>query len=151
MKRILLTGAALVLAGGMAWAGGHGQGQGMMNGGFFNRMAQIDAHDDGVISDDEAAAEVESVFLAMDADDDGERTEEEYMPVRLGPGQGLNAERQKQMQERKRSRFAPMDTDKNGKVSKAEFIAAGKARFAAADSDGDGKITPWEFRAQHWR
>jgi Ca2+-binding EF-hand superfamily protein len=114
-------------------------------------MAQIDSNDDGVISDDEAAAQVESVFLAMDADDDGELTEEEFMTVRMGPGQGLNSARRKQMEERKRARFVEMDADKSGKVSKSEFIAAGKARFLAADGDGDGKVTPWEFRGQHWR
>ena len=55
------------------------------------------------------------------------------------------------MQERKKARFGEMDTDKNGKVSQAEFIAGGKARFQAADTDKDGKVTPWEFRAQRWQ
>lgn len=156
IRMVALAGIAFAFVSGAAladdgWVPGRGQGQGMMNGGFMSRLAQIDSNDDGVISDDEAAAQVESVFLAMDADDDGELTEEEYMTLRMGPGQGLNAERQKQMQERKRARFAPMDADKNGKVSKAEFIAAGKARFEAADTDGDGKVSPWEFRAQHWQ
>ena len=135
------------------WGWGRGPGSGMMmgqGGGFMGRMATIDENHDGVISDDEAASQVEAVFLAMDADDDGELTEEEYMTVRMGPQNGWNEDRQKAMQERKRARFAPMDTDKSGKVSKAEFIAAGKARFEAADTDKDGKVTPWEFRAQRW-
>lgn len=136
------------------WGRGPGAGQGMMMGqgpGFMTRMATIDSNDDGVISDDEAAAQVESVFAAMDADDDGELTEEEYMSVRMGPQRGFNEERQKMMQDRKKARFGEMDTDKSGTVSKAEFIAAGKARFEAADTDKDGKVTPWEFRAQRWR
>lgn len=127
---------------GWAWGGGHGY--------MMQRMTAIDANSDGAISDDEAAAQVESVFLAMDTDEDGELTLEEFMAVRMGPGEGRNAERQKAMQERKKARFTEMDTDKSGKVSKAEFIAAGKARFQAADTDKDGKVTPWEFRAQHW-
>lgn len=129
---------------GWGWRDGPGPGMMMMMG----RMGAIDTNDDGIISDDEAAAQVEAVFAAMDGDDDGELTVEEYMSVRMGPRWGYNPERQKLMQERKKARFAEMDTDKNAKVSKAEFILAGKARFEAADSDKDGKITPWEFRAQ---
>jgi Ca2+-binding EF-hand superfamily protein len=171
MKKILMTSAILALMAGTVmpaqaqegdndwgwhmWGWGNGSGQHMMMGGrgFMGRMAAIDNNNDGVISDDEAAAQVESVFAAMDADDDGELTEEEYMAVRMGPGfgQGRNAERQKVMQERKKARFDEMDADKSGKVSKPEFIAGGKARFEAADTDKDGKVTPWEFRAQHWQ
>lgn len=122
-----------------------GMGQGMMQ-----RMRQIDANSDGVISDDEAAAQVESVFATMDADDDGNLTEDEYMAVRMGGGPGFNTERQAAMQARKKERFAAMDPDKDGKVTQAEFITAAKQRFSAADADKDGKVTPWEFRAQRW-
>lgn len=52
------------------------------------------------------------------------------------------------MQDRKKARFTEMDTDKSGKVSKAEFLTAGKARFDAAVTDKDGRVTPWEFLAQ---
>lgn len=174
MKRTTLRAALLVLALGAAsfpaladddgsgdwgwqmwgWGNGPGGGQGMMMGqGFMGRMAAIDTNNDGVIGDDEAAAQVEAVYAAMDADDDGELIEEEYMAVRMGPGfgPGFNKDRQRAMQARKKARFGDMDSDKNGKVSKAEFIAGGKARFEAADTDKDGKVTPWEFRAQHWQ
>ncbi|MDO8353820.1 MAG: hypothetical protein Q7T14_10175 [Aestuariivirga sp.] len=136
------------------WGWGNGPGSGgMMGQGMMGRMAAIDSNNDGIIGDDEAAAQVESVFAAMDGDGDGELTEEEYMSVRMGPGfgQGRNEERQKAMQERKKARFAEMDTDKSGNVSQAEFIAGGKARFQAADTDKDGKVTPWEFRSQRWQ
>lgn len=137
------------------WGGwwGHGKmmgpGSGMM-GTMIGPFGTIDTNDDGIISEDEAASRVELVFTAMDADEDGELTEQEFMSVRMGPGQGLNAERQKVMQERKKARFTEMDADKSGKVTKAEFIVAGKARFAAADGDKDGRVTPWEMRAQRW-
>jgi hypothetical protein len=129
------------------WMGGWmhgGRGEGRMR-----RFTVVDVNDDGRISDDEAAAQRELVFIAMDVDDDGELTEEEFMAVRMGPGQGRNEERMKMRQEAKRARFGPMDTDKSGKVSKAEFMAEGKARFVAADSDKDGAVTPWEFRSMH--
>lgn len=149
---LLLIGA-LGLVTGTAYAQCNGQGAGAGQGGqmMLQRFGAIDGNNDGIVSDDEAAAQVENVFAAMDADDDGELTMDEYMSVRMGPGAGLNAERQKLMQERKKARFGEMDSDKSGKVSKAEFIAGGKARFQAADTDKDGKVSPWEFRAQHWQ
>ncbi|MDO6962747.1 EF-hand domain-containing protein [Rhizobium alvei] len=126
------------------WGGGNGPGRQAM----MDRIGAIDSNDDGIISADEAADQVESVYAAMDADDDGELTMEEFMAVRMGPQLGQNEARQKMMQDRKKARFGEMDVDKSGKVSKAEFIAAGKARFEAADTDKDGQVTPWEFRAQ---
>ena len=112
------------------WGWGNGPGSGgMMGQGYMGRMAAIDSNSDGVIGDDEAAAQVESVYAAMDGDDDGELTEDEYMSVRMGPrvGQDRNQERQKVMQERKKARFGEMDADKSGKVSQAEFIAGGRS------------------------
>ncbi|NRP75704.1 hypothetical protein ILFOPFJJ_06627 [Ensifer psoraleae] len=44
------------------------------------------------------------------------------------------------MQERKKIRFAEMDRDKSGKISKAEFMAAGMVRVEAADTDRDGGL-----------
>lgn len=139
------------------WRKGYGQGmkdgmrRGMRQGqqGFMRRFAIIDANDDGRISDDEAAAQRESVFLAMDGNDDGELTETEYMEVRMGTGEGRNEARRAARQEQKRKRFAPMDVDKSGKISKSEWMQAGKQRFSNADSDKDGIVTPWEFRSQH--
>jgi Ca2+-binding EF-hand superfamily protein len=124
--------------------GGRGEGRGGMR-----MMAMIDTNSDGVIGDDEAASRVEGVFLAMDNDGNGEVTLEEYMAVRMGPGEGRNKDRMAQMQEAKKQRFEAMDTDKDGKVTKVQFLDAGKARFLAADSDKDGKVSPWEFRANH--
>lgn len=49
--------------------------------------------------------------------------------------------------------FAAMDTDKDGKVSKKEFVAAqkdaakGEKRFAELDKDNNGHLTQEEFAA----
>ncbi len=126
--------------------GGHGEGRGGHGG---QMMQLIDANADGVIGDDEAAARVENVFMAMDANSSGDITEAEFMAVRMGLGEGRNSERQAMMQERKKARFVEMDADKDGKVTKEQFLSAGKSRFAAADTDKDGKVNPWEFRSQH--
>jgi len=52
----------------------------------------------------------------------------------MGPQDGLDADRQAAMTARKAARFDLMDSDANGGVSKAEFIAAYKAHFDAADA-----------------
>ncbi len=49
--------------------------------------------------------------------------------------------------------FAAMDTDKDGKVSKKEFVAAqkdaakGESRFAQLDKNNDGFLSQEEFAA----
>jgi hypothetical protein len=48
-----------------------------------------------------------------------------------------------------RGRMAETDTDKDGKVSKAEFMANGEKKFAEMDKNGDGNITPDEMKAHH--
>ena len=68
----------------------------------------------------------------------------------MGPQLGYNSQRQAAMQQAKEERFAAMDADADGSVSKEEFLAAAQAHHAAADADGDGKVTPWEQRRQNW-
>ncbi len=144
------AGMGMMQGQGMGMMQGQGMGMGMGQGrGFMRRFAVIDANDDDRISADEAASQRESVFLAMDADDDGELTEDEYMAVRMGMGEGRNKARMEARQAAKKARFAPMDADKSGKVSKVEWMTGGKDRFEAADTDKDGIVTPWEFRSMH--
>lgn len=47
-----------------------------------------------------------------------------------------------------KARLEKMDTDGNGKISKAEAEAAGAAHFAEFDSDGNGSVSFEEFQAQ---
>lgn len=42
---------------------------------------------------------------------------------------------------------AKIDTDANGIVSKAEFMAAQEKRFSEMDGNGDGSITDDEYKA----
>ncbi|MFY0615176.1 MAG: hypothetical protein JXQ99_26840 [Hyphomicrobiaceae bacterium] len=115
--------------------------------GAARRFGAIDTNHDGVVSAEEASANVEAVFAAMDGDNDDQLTETEFMSVRMGRGGGRNKERQVANQDRKKSRFAEMDVDKDAKLSKSEFFESGRKRFVAADADKDGKVTPWEFRS----
>ncbi|MDJ0931770.1 EF-hand domain-containing protein [Breoghania sp.] len=60
---------------------------------------------------------------------------------------GWNQARQNARQAAKADRFAVMDEDGDGKVSKADFLNAAKARVEKADTDKDGKVSPSDFRA----
>jgi len=79
----------------------------------------MDANEDGTATAEESASQADMIFTSMDADDDGSLTLDEFMSVRMGPQDGLEADRQVAMQARKAARFDPMDSDANGAVSKA--------------------------------
>ncbi len=109
----------------------------------------IDENQDGLISEDEAAAWHEEAFLQMDSNEDHILTLEEFMSARLGPGayRTLTPEQETNRFLRKQRRFQAMAPDADGKTSKADFMASGKERYKASDLDGDGQVTVWEFRA----
>ena len=50
---------------------------------------------------------------------------------------------------RHKAMMAKVDTDKDGKISRAEFQARGEQMFKEADANGDGFITPEEGKAAH--
>lgn len=135
---------------GFGFGNGLGYGMGWMHQPGRGRSMMMDANDDGVISAEEAASAADEVFSAMDANDDGILTEGEYMAVRMGPQYGYNADRQAAMQTAKAGRFASIDANADGAVSKAEFLDAAQAHFKDADDDTDGQVTPWEFRRHDW-
>lgn len=45
--------------------------------------------------------------------------------------------------------FEKSDTDGDGVISKAEFMAEAEARFAKMDADSDGNVTKDEAKAHH--
>ncbi len=130
--------------------GGHGKG-GHGKGG--RHMQMIDANGDGVIGDDEAATLADHAFNRIDSDGSGDVSVDEFSTVRGGRhgwrnwfGSGAQNEA---MTEGLKVKFTTLDADKDGKLTKAEFLADAKTRFAAADADKDGKVSPWEFRGQN--
>ena len=166
MRRIVALGVAVLAASallaapaqaqphygfgpGYGFMSGNGYGPGMMQPGR-GRFTMIDTNDDGNISAEEAASAADEVFTAMDNDDDGLLTQEEYMSVRMGPQQGFNPARQAAMQEAKSARYGTMDANKDGSVSKEEFLGAAQSHYGSADGDADGKVSPWEYRRQNW-
>lgn len=139
-RTLQLTATVLALSASFALAQ---QGKG-------GRFDDIDTNKDGRLAFSEVEANAADVFNAMDADSNNELTLEEFMTVRMGPQQGNNPERQAERQADKEARFHEMDADKNGTVTREQFLANVKLRFESADSDGDGKVTRPEWRASRW-
>lgn len=148
----LVVSAAALVAASPSWAqpAGPGWGGGRPDAPWRERFAQMDTDHDGALTKAEFLSEAASVFDAMDADSSGALTKEEYMAVRMGPQGGGNPARQETMQARKAARFQPMDTDGDGRVNRAEFLAGHEREFALADRNGDGRVTAEEFRDRHW-
>ncbi len=137
--------------------GDMGQGRGMErrggkhHGGKHGRgMQMIDANNDGVIGEDEAAALADHAFMRMDDDRDGKVTEAEFISGPKGKRGGWfnwNSDEKAAVEKVRKDKFAILDTNKDASLDKAEFFADAKAKLAAADTDKDGKVSPWEFRA----
>lgn len=131
----------------MEGLGGHHKGGHYKRGGR-HKMQIIDANADGVIGEDEAAAVAERHFMHMDRDRDGQLTEAEFTaPPHRGRGWfNWGGEEAAAVVKVRKDKFAALDTDKNGNVTKLEFFADAKQRLASADTDKDGKVSPWEYR-----
>ncbi len=94
-------------------------------------FAQIDSNNDGAITDQELDRARRVAFRRLDSDGNGRLTAAEVVILR-----GRGSER----------RFLQMDQNKNGSVSRAEFLAAGRTLMKAADRNGDKQITFNEYR-----
>jgi Ca2+-binding EF-hand superfamily protein len=97
-------------------------------------LARVDTDKDGKISKAEFDTESTALFKRLDKNSDGKIAADE-VPARHWGGKG--------------PQFGMMDTDKDGKVTKAEFTAAEDKMFQKLDTNGDGVITPDEMQAAH--
>ncbi|MGB5559680.1 MAG: hypothetical protein WBN04_16930 [Paracoccaceae bacterium] len=122
-------------------------GYGPYGGGMGMMARPVDTNADGIVSASEASTHASAGFALFDTDRDDQITEDEFMdsaPSAMPMGR-RNVER---LYLNRTARFQAMDSDGNGNVTLAEFMAKAQASYEAADANTDGKVTVWEFRAQ---
>lgn len=112
--------------------------------GMFERS---DTNGDGFVSKDEFAAGRTSMFSKLDANGDGVIDQAEIDKAREAWHQRANkpaqteGNTQTQAQNKEHRGFmARLDTNNDGKITAAEFAAAGDQMFAKLDKNADGKI-----------
>jgi Ca2+-binding EF-hand superfamily protein len=98
-------------------------------------LARVDTDKDGKISKAEFDTESTALFKLLEKKSDGKIASDEVPARHWGKG----------------PQFGMMDTDKDGKVTKAEFTAAEDQMFQKLDENGDGVITADEMQAGHHR
>ena len=107
-------------------------------------MMRYDTNKDGWVDKAEWRAGQEARFRELDTDKDGKLTQEElFARTPAAPGSVLPSDRQV---ERQTSFFRLMDGDRDGFVSKAEFMTQADRNFARCDLDKDGRINTAECR-----
>jgi hypothetical protein len=112
-------------------------------------IAEQDLDKDGKVSKDEFAAGREKEFARMDANHDGGLSHDEYVgdfKTRLDaklltlPAGEREEERVREMRQAD-VRFGVLDTDKNGKITPAEFSYSGWSMFMHHDTNKDGFVS----------
>ncbi len=119
-------------------------------------LQRLDTDGDGLVSLQEFQAAGQARFASLDADGDGFISADEFAAGRRGPGKaeagkadGPRAEhRAERMQQFREQRFASLDADGDGRVSRAEFDQQHMARFSALDANGNGVIDADEHHAR---
>jgi EF hand len=126
--------------------GGHGEGRGGHHG---RGMMIIDTNNDGFINADEAAALADAAFMHIDQNRDSviDQTEAASLPDRKGWRAWFGNTPSAEVTAKLKAAFAERDTDKDGKVTKLEFMTFAQNKYASLDTAKDGKVSPWAFRA----
>jgi len=140
MKHVaILAALGLVSAAVIAVAAPEGRGP------MGDRLKQADTNGDGMISREEAKAlpRLLKDFDAIDANHDGQISADE-----------LRAFHQARRAQRQAEHWKKLDTDGDGRISKAEAQANAPRlaeHFDALDTNHDGYLTPDELKAAHER
>ncbi len=96
-------------------------------------VGQFDTDNDGTVDLAEAKKAGSDMFDKLDVDHDGTLSFKE-LHGRMS-----------------RKEFAAADPDKDGTLTKEEYLAVVEQRFKAADKDHDGTLSNWEFQTPKGR
>jgi len=134
---LLLILSALVLSLSAQAKPQKGEGKRPEPGAMFSKL---DTDGSGTLSTDEVEGRMAERFAEIDANSDGELTQEE-----------LKAAHEARRGQRNKGKAKEADTDENGAISLDEAEAAGMERlvenFDQLDGDGNGEISREEFQA----
>lgn len=145
MRRVIAVamsaGLGLAALGGAALADNKGPG-------LFERS---DKDGDGFVTKEEFAAGRDVIFSQIDANSDGVLDQAELDKAHEAFRQRMSeAGKQPKPEGEHRARFMKrLDTDEDGKITAAEFSAAGERMFAKLDDNTDGKLAKDEMRHRH--
>ncbi|GAA0270744.1 hypothetical protein GCM10009127_08590 [Alteraurantiacibacter aestuarii] len=123
--------------------------------GTRDRLRDQDRDHDGFIDQTEFRSWHGQTFTAMDSDNSGGFTLQEFLRARLGPGPGSgdSANRRQRMEERaqarKTERFRLMDGNGDGMVTRTEYMNFGELNYLDADANDDGRLTVRELQQFH--
>jgi Ca2+-binding EF-hand superfamily protein len=131
IQALIAASAMVVCAAGFALPAQAGQG---------HFMRYFDSNNDGVVTPEEFNQASGERFTKMDANGDGKVTVEEFTNYV-----------QTRRADHREKRFEGMDSDKNGSISKEEWLAAQQARaerkFQRMDKDSNGSISTEEYQS----
>lgn len=133
MYRIILGALALGVA-----PTAHAQMGGGGGGAEHGIMATADANKDGLVSRDEYRASRSMKFARLDRNGDGAVSKDDY--ARL-------ADKRPDMARQLDMLITEADTNKDGKVTQAEYDAMPMPMFKRADTNGDGNVNKTEMAA----
>jgi len=133
---VMSAGIGLSVLAGAALAD---KGQGM--------FGRADTNGDGFVSKEEFAAGRDKMFARLDANGDGavdqaevDKMREAWKQRRAEKAQAEGATQADKPKREHKGFLARLDSDSDGKVTTAEFAAAGDKMFAKFDANGDGKL-----------
>lgn len=118
-------------------------------------LAALDTNKDGFVDHGEFRVGQDMLFQRVDANHDGAISREEFNAVAQRirgkraaanpPADPAQAQaKAAKAADRANRLFGRIDTNKDGVISHAEYLAAGDALFTRCDKDHDGKLTPGE-------
>jgi hypothetical protein len=127
----IAAGAAILLTAGCA----HAQDPDRLTGAVFDRM---DTNSDGFVTKNEAQAARIRLFDRLDADGDGFVTTAEADTARSRRGRFARAAELRAQMVPQGERLAELDTNRDGRISRDEFVAGGTPMFDRLDTTGRG-------------